>query len=138
MSRNQTPVDDTTRMRVKERRLDRRLFRLPNDGINDEWLNGERLIESLTASSDHSLSNLVDQGTGVGHDPRQALGRLPLLQWHEPLHARPRAHQSAHELPEFPKSWTVLGKSQGLVPPDDLSTHHQYGSIGVRSRSFVE
>ena len=80
----------------------------------------------------------MDQRTRVGHNPRQALGRLPLLQRHKPLHTRPRADQSTHELPEFPKSWTVLGKSQGSIPPDELATHHQYGSIGVRSRSFVE
>ena len=87
---------------------------------------------------DHSLSNLVNQGIGVSRNPCQELGRLPFHQRRKLFCARPRTNQPTDELPVFPKSRTVLDKAHGLIPSNNLAAHHQYGSVGVNSRSFIE
>ena len=80
----------------------------------------------------------MSQRTGVGHNPRHALGRLLLLQRRKLLHARPRPDPPVQVLPDFSESWTIPDKAQDSIPPNDFATHREYGSVGIVSRSFIE
>jgi len=130
-----------TRTKSKRRPPFRRLFGPSNDkDDDDEWLERECKERDSREKSpqptapfqqNYSLANLLNQRTRVSHNPRHEFGRLPLLQRRKPLHARPRPDQLAHVLSEFPESRTILGQGQGPIPPNDLATHHDHGSIGI-------
>ena len=86
----------------------------------------------------HLLSSLLNQGLRISHHPRHKFSGLPFLQRSKLRHTGPRAHELVHVLPEFPESRTILKKTHGSVPPDDLATHRSDGAIGLCCRSLFE
>jgi len=73
---HQTPVNDDTRTEAGQK----------TSGVAPVWATEQWEKQgaegdgwSQVALPNHSLSNLLDQGTRVCHNPRQELGHLPLL-----------------------------------------------------------
>ena len=104
----------------------------------DSWQGGQRaakgnnLTEVPTATSvDYSLSNMARQGTSIGQSPRQEFYDLLLLHSAVLLHTRSCPHRLFHVLPELSEFRTILKKSYGSVPSEDLAAHHSNGAIGV-------